>query len=739
MAQLKKIAILQGSDSTLTFEIDELSSVFLTLGIETKLFYESDSILAYCPDCVLVTSPQDAKLTPFPTYGFINRPRDEYLELPRFLRNILTYDGYLTFSPRLAEMLRDLTFGARKLGSSILTMGFFPRATTFAIPRLEEEQKIVIFDPDFDRSRFKTATYTLLEKIPNSHVVTFSINQVEKYHRRFIAVSNLDELNETLKKYNVGICLNSGDQQEEIMNSVALKFAALGMVAIVHHTKLLASYFGDNFYYLPEDVSVSTLPTLVKNHLADIKVNPQLALRRAQAAHELFVDKLSIDNFVQEFIRFHAETLVNKGYVPHPDVTKEKALPSVTYIMRTGGKHRPHLERALDCLVNQQYPDLRVIFVTHVKVPFIDEIIAKYPSLKCKVIESIKSRRSEAIRDGMAAVETDLFGLFDDDDELFPNHVRMLVKTMQYHNHRDWRGEIGMVYSGSIHADDTYPVLERVEFHDHKLIGKNEKRAIEHFRFYSASLMSQHAWFMPNGWLARASLIDEELLVDPALDTCEDLYFELQIAQRRHFAFSAEVTAIHHFHHLGNSTIDDSHKHLPDTQRIALRNFSRTFAPDMIYDTHYNIVGRVSCHDLNQILYQDYVSEENRGEYRNQFYPNRYQAPVLGACASVVVNNASSFFTTWLFLKNIACIRKVIFMDGYRRKYYWGKLTESIKQYGVRVTLGRMASFLSRQSSHGTGAFFYVPTKHNKRGFLMRMLIRIRLFFSNLSIKRGDA
>src|SRR5205807_7385884 len=131
--------------------------------------------------------------------------------------------------------------------------------------------------------------------------------------------------------------------------------------------------------------------------------------------------------------------------------------------------------------------------------------------------------------EGMAAVETDLFGLFDDDDEIFPNHVRMLVKTLDYHACRDWRGEISMVYSGSIHADDRYPVKEVAEFQDDKILPKKEKRAIEHFRFYSSLKMSQHAWFMPNGWLARSKFIDEELLMDPKLDTCEDLYFELQI------------------------------------------------------------------------------------------------------------------------------------------------------------------------------------------------------------------
>ena len=122
--------------------------------------------------------------------------------------------------------------------------------------------------------------------------------------------------------------------------------------------------------------------------------------------------------------------------------------------------------------------------------------------------------------------------------------------------------------------------------------------------------MAQHEWFMmSNAWLAKTSLIDSELLIDPLIDTCEDLYLELQLAQRTHFAFSVELTCIHHFHSLGNSSIVDRKKHVPDTQRIALRNFSRTFVKDTIYDTQYNRVGR----------------NRHTAHFTDPFYPARSQ------------------------------------------------------------------------------------------------------------------
>src|SRR3989344_7933721 len=118
MNKLSKIALLCSEDNPLTV-------AFERVGIQVSSFTNSDDIIHFKPDCVIITSPQHAKLTPYPTYGLINLPREDYLELPRFLRNILTYDGYLTHSPELERMLKDILFGARKLGSSIYKMDLF--------------------------------------------------------------------------------------------------------------------------------------------------------------------------------------------------------------------------------------------------------------------------------------------------------------------------------------------------------------------------------------------------------------------------------------------------------------------------------------------------------------------------------------------------------------------------------------------------------------------------------------
>lgn len=698
MSKLTKIAILLDDDCRFTFEIAEMQRVLTNHGVASLICYDSESILNYKPDCVLSTSPQHAKLTPFPTYGLLDKPRDEYLQIPRFLRNLLTYDGYCTFSPRLRQMIGDITFGARKLDTGVCAFAFYPGATTYQAPILRAEQNVFIFEPDFEHSHFKKCIYYLLEQISELQVITFSAIENTKHADRFIQVTNIADLEKVLSSFTVGICLNSGDSQEGLMYASVLKLISSSIITITQQSSYLQQYFTDSLYYIPEKTPLTKLPHVITTLLTNITENWPTASEKCAQAHTIFLQHFAFDKIFTDFQLFHAKTLLAKGYVPNPDPAVEAALPAVTYIMRTAGKHRPFLERALDCLAAQQYPDLRVLFVVHAPFTYVEEIKAKYPTLKIKVVESFKSQRSQAIRDGMEAVETELFGLFDDDDELFPNHVRSLVKTLQYHNKRDWRGEIGMVYSGSIHVDDTYPVFERVEFHDHKLVHKNEKRAIEHFKFYSSLLMSQHRWFMPNGWLARSALIDEELLADPGLDTCEDLYFELQLAQRRHYAFSVEVTAVHHFHHLGNSTIDDSHKHLPDTQRIALRNFSRVFPPDALYDTVYNIIGKKSAHDVNQIQYQDTRHTDEKEYIDNAFYPFRVNAQQGVIADRSLLDRHQQLHIKLLFLpfNMIRCTYGYLTFDKYKKDYYRNKFKVLVAQQGYITAIKRVLIFFAK-------------------------------------------
>lgn len=706
MTNLHKIAILKGADDGLTFEIDEIQRCFQRIGIATKVFYESDSITEFAPDCVLVTSAQDGKLTAFPTYGLINQPRDSYLEIPRLTRNLLSYDGYLTFSPRLAEMLRDITFGARKLNTDILQADFFPCATTYQEPRFDQKQKqIAIFDPDFGFSNFKNAAYEFLSKHADCRLVTFSINNVEKFRDRIIVVSSLDELDDVLQKFPIIICLNGGDQQEGTIHPAVIKIISTCAVTITHHTAQLEKYFGNNLYYLHSDLTVKGVCDAIKVHLDEIEKNQVQAIAKVKAAHQIFLEKFAFDRMAAEFKEMHLTVLQNKGYIPKTDAAHEPTLPSATYIVHANGSYPERLARLFACLKNQQYPDLRVIVAANKDIAFLDKLSQDHRALITKVIFHPDASDSALMREALQSVDTELFGLIDEDTELYANHVRQLVKTMHYHSGRDWRGEIGCVYSGSIRVNEKNPVPEPKEFQDHRLSNKNEKRAMNHFQYYSAKLMAQHAWSMPGGWLARTRLLDAEILADPAFDVCDDVYLLLLIAQKTHFAFSVEVTMARHVPASDGDIQNAEREKTLVQQRIALLNLSRTYAQDALYDTVYNIVGRPSRHDVNQVCFHDFIQPPFEREYWNQFYPFRMRPEEGDAGVQEIIfaeegTSHNVLLKILLFpSKLIRFIRSFFTMDNDMRWQYTKKLMMSMKREGLLKTLFKLTRFIFRAPS----------------------------------------
>ncbi len=597
---ITRVALLADKHEISSYEIDKINKRFERNNITSKLFHESNDIDQFNPDLVIALSPQHPKLTRFPTYGLMNCPANEYLELPRFVRNLLTYDGYLTTSLKTKQMLDDIMFGARKLNSGVAHFDFTPEIKEYTPLSLEKPQ-LVYFNPAINNLQFKESIRLLQQEL--SYFKLYSTRW--KFTSSINLIKTEEELLNQYHKYGIGLCLESHNSENKIIPARLLEIIASGAIAITPYTEFLYSIFGDNVLFFSPLLSPQELVKMIQKQLTWITQNPGQAKEKAEKAYKIFQEELSFNKLINNLYQLHTTTQIKKGFISNP-TEKNEELPSISYIVRTGGDNRNYLERALNSIVNQNYPKIQVIFVIHKPFDYLQEIVSKYQSLNIKVVQSYCSSRSKAICDGMAAVETDLFGLHDDDDELHPNHVRTLINTLNYHNKRDWRSSIGLAYSGSINISNKDIFETEQEFIDAKLRPQGKKRTIEHFRFYQPLRMANHAWYMmSNSWLARRDLIDSELLTNPEIDTCEDLYFELQFAQRTHFAFSVEITVFHHFHS-SNSTIIDKTKHIPDTQRIALRNFSRSFPGEFQYDNVHMPLGKG---DACSLISSNYITQ----------------------------------------------------------------------------------------------------------------------------------
>lgn len=593
--KLRRIALLAPIETAgVRQTICRFQQVAGALGIEAQHFSKSEAILDFEPDCVLALSCQDAKLTPFPTYGILTGPVSSYLRTRRFVRNILTYDAYLTFSREVQTWLRDITFGSRKFSAPMGAYMHSVPATEFQ-PSTTATPKLAHIGTNCDPGRF----IPLLRELAVGE-------EIEVYGPpgwwtglpsavcRGPVPADGDSALQVYRLAGVGLDLHPTGCSLDLPPTIrSLEIIASSAVAITPRHPFLESVFGDALLYFDAELPPGDAARQVRDHMRWIRANPGAALEKARRAHRVFRHNLAQECFLPALFELHARVLVEKGYQPDPDPAKEADLPSVTYIMRTGGGRPLHLlRRALDSLQSQRYPGLTVLFVLFRPFPELDSIRRQYPGLRARVVTDFGGLRSSAICAGMRHVDTDYFGLLDDDDMMHPNHVRMLVKALRYHNGRNWRGQVRMAYSGSVEVSDSEPRLEQPEYEDAYALVRRELRALEHYRFYNSGAMSQHSWYLINSWLAHKSLLDEELLNDPRIHTCEDLHVALQFAQKTFLAFSGEVTTNHCFHGHGNSTIQDADRHLSDTLRIATRMWARQFPVEAGYYLRFLPLGR---------------------------------------------------------------------------------------------------------------------------------------------------
>src|SRR6516164_2450411 len=87
---------------------------FRNLGWQVAEVVTSDDIVRFRPDFVLATHYSSPKLTEFPVLGMMTNPTEYFRDSPDHIRNIRSYDGYLSGSLRISEYLTDLLFPTGK-------------------------------------------------------------------------------------------------------------------------------------------------------------------------------------------------------------------------------------------------------------------------------------------------------------------------------------------------------------------------------------------------------------------------------------------------------------------------------------------------------------------------------------------------------------------------------------------------------------------------------------------------
>lgn len=572
------------------------------LGFEPIEVVTSDDILRVAPDCVLVTHEYSPKLTPFPTIGLNWSPPAFFADDPVRQRAVLSLDGHLCGSQKIAEWLRDFVTGQGKRPVLHDTL-MLPSAPDCGPARtLPHHLAIMYAGTHWDGSRHGAVFRGLDGRVPLHLYGAPEAWQGRGESYRGVLPFDGTSVIEAIRSAGIALCLHKSVHREANCPSMRIfEAAAAGALIITDDFDFPRQWLRDSVLYVDADLPPPMITEQILDHVAWVNRNRDAAKRLAVRSNELFRRSLTLESMLSTLPEFVERVRGVRGMVPVAPGMTSKPRPTVEYVIRVGSRPAHVVECALESLAQQTHPSLAVTLMKFHPVPGLDEVIERYRARFEWVREFIvanNGNRATCWWAGLRAVKADLFGFLDDDDTLFPNHVSSIVDILEK------KPELGLVYTGLIRIED-----EPGHYFTPPHFNGPDGKVIEERRELFALERETFAAFTPirnvighNAWICRRACLNEEVLVDPHIPWAEDVFFLAMMADRTRFGFTATATACWHW----RSTSKDNWtlSHPPEDYDTSFARW-RGKLQNMAYPAHNGIGPPVRWYDVDEALARD--------------------------------------------------------------------------------------------------------------------------------------
>jgi glycosyl transferase family 2/glycosyl transferase family 1 len=563
------------------------------LGFEPVEVLTSDDILRCQPDCVLVPHEVSPKLTPFPTLGLNWNPPDFFAEDPDRCRSILSLDGHLCGSMQIAQWIEDFATSHGK--RAILHDGLMLPSTPDTGPAgpLPPELAIMYAGVHWDGSRHREIFRDLDGRVPlRLYGPPEAWRDRGASYRGVLPFDGVSVIS-AIRDAGIALCLHKAAHRGTNCPTMRLfEAAAAGALIITDDFEFPREWFRDSVLYIDAALPAPMVVEQIVSHVEWANRNPEAANRLAQRSNYLFRRCLSLESMLRPLPDF-LDRVRDRRRMVVIEESKEKPQPTVEYIVRIGSRPVTTLARALDSLAAQTYQAIAIMLVQFHPIAGLDAVVDLYRS-RFRWIRHIvvanNGNRATAWWAGLNAVNADFFGMLDDDDALFPNHVASLMDCLERNP------GYGFVYSGLIKVEDEpghYVMAPQFDGPAGKIIEeRREIFSLEEEDF--VNFLPTHNVIGNNSWICRTSLLDSEVLSDPKIEWSEDVYFMALMAGRTRFGFTAMATACWHWRSTtkDNWTLSHPVSTLPVTlarwqerlQNVKFPSYNKISRPDSQYD-----------------------------------------------------------------------------------------------------------------------------------------------------------
>ncbi len=503
----------------------------INIGWEIVEVGSSQAINDFNPDFVLVLHFGTPKITGFPTYGCMWNPisffEQPWCDTEKSQKNILSYDGYLSSSPQIDTWLRDILYGTDK--KYFICPDFYTSChqTTYQPPQLKNPQ-LVYIGTNWDGWRYQE----IFEGLDQESYMQIYGAQAAWEYLQFSYKGQLpfdgESVISTLNQAGLGLCLHKQEHIDDAVPSMRIfEIVASGAIAICGEHPFIKKAFGDSVFYINSDLAPQTQVLQISRYIKWVKNNQQKAIEMSKNAHQILTEKYSLEKSLLNIVSYHQKLIIEKGFTRTEDI-EDKIQKLVQIIVRIGSRNEETVLRCLDSIASQTYKNIAVVLVVYEKVLYLNTLIERYAdSLKLNIINSeISGFRSTQLMAGLKAITADFFGILDDDDVIYPNHIYSLVNIL------DRSEEIGVAYSGSIQA-----------WESDELTSNLKSSNLAHFEPFNINrILDFDNFITSNSFVARTELMEKYMLEDPRLEVAEHIFLLMNLCRKCNFRFSYEST-----------------------------------------------------------------------------------------------------------------------------------------------------------------------------------------------------
>lgn len=474
-------------------------------GIQVKMFSHSQDIINFKPDFVFSITYQTGKLTPFPTYMNVNIPVSMIQNVNRFVRNILSCDGFVTVSPSVNAWLKSL---CQRYGKSFLcSAGYFSVEKTEFKPGRYKDAVCAYMGTNWDGTRHAAIFQRLAS---GDYLKCYGPRDSWKLYPSSLFGGEIpfDGIS-TLSMYNqsgAGLCIGHPEfDHEGIANNRMYEIVASGAMPIASENSLTREFYGDSILYFNHlDEPDAVVSNIIKS-VEWVRANPNIAEEMTRNAHQIFNDNLSMETYLDQMLSMHERCIA--GYHNASKIERNHR-PSV------GGSNaflvvNPSISsfsyQTISSIISQHDSPSIILLSKTEPVDIIRGLKNEFPAVNFSWEAYQGENSNTKLFDRLKSLSPDFIAVVREGDLLFDNYRSTLATALAKtsHNHRQ--------AGAFVAASTTYSLV------DDSLEKCDDPHAIKYNDF-----IKMHSFMMSDRIILTSILFSKDLF--NAVATGENLY-----------------------------------------------------------------------------------------------------------------------------------------------------------------------------------------------------------------------